>query len=230
MKQLTSLLDVPELEIPDQILRDTNEFHKIMDYFGTDKAVGHRYSRAYAVLFEELRNKPIKFMEIGILEGNSLAAWLRLFPLAKVIGVENNSSLMRSHNNILRESSQLFGLTKQERDRLEFRYYDSLHRMDARRKRSDESNSFDIIIDDGDHNPYAQFGTLCAHEELVTAGGYYIIEDFLGIYQRHSNKVIDDIKNWCDRDGHKLSYHQSQSKTGDVVMLIIKKNGQNKSS
>jgi hypothetical protein len=43
---------------------------------GTDKSsAGHNYTKIYAKYFASLKDKPIKFLEIGIFQGNSVKMW-----------------------------------------------------------------------------------------------------------------------------------------------------------
>ena len=54
----------------------------ILNRHDTDKNSSyHNYSRQYNDLFEEYRNDPINFLEIGIYHGGSLLAWREIFPM-----------------------------------------------------------------------------------------------------------------------------------------------------
>jgi len=65
---------------------------------GTDKCPynlhGHRhpYSVPYSLFFEPLKNKPIKFAEIGVFRGASLRAWRSFFtnPNARIFGYDRD--------------------------------------------------------------------------------------------------------------------------------------------
>tara|TARA_R110000772_G_scaffold2311_13_gene8028 strand:- start:65 stop:736 length:672 start_codon:yes stop_codon:yes gene_type:complete len=223
MKNFPSLDNIERLDISEDVRTDNNIFHKKFMWHGTDKATTHRYCRAYFTLFNDIKYNIKRFMEIGVLEGNSLAAWSELLPNAAIVGVENSKELERSHGNMLRESSNLFGLDQKDSKRISLRYYDSTSHAQARRERMNESNMFDIIVDDGDHNPYAQLATFYAHEELLKTGGTYIIEDMIGMYGVHVNRVIEEIKL---NKTYTMTYYQSLANTKrEVVMLILKKNG-----
>ena len=53
----------------------------------TDKALNwHGFIELYEQIFFPLREKPIKFLEIGIFKGGSIEVWQDYFPKAKIYG------------------------------------------------------------------------------------------------------------------------------------------------
>ena len=48
------------------------------------------YFPIYEKHFEPIRNKPIKILEIGILNGGSLEMWRYYFPEATIVGIDIN--------------------------------------------------------------------------------------------------------------------------------------------
>mgnify|MGYP001815917677 FL=1 len=61
------------------------------DYFdkhGCDKGGRHGYERVYEPAFAGVRDEPFRLLEIGILRGESLAAWLDYFPRAEIVAID----------------------------------------------------------------------------------------------------------------------------------------------
>ena len=127
---------------------------------GTDKASSHHgYLDFYERFFERLRNKPIKILEIGVLEGASVRMWERYFPNGTVIGADINP--------------HLFGLATQ---RIQIEIIDQSniqHLVDLGTKHG----PFDIIVEDGSHLWEHQITTLRVLFPFLKDKGFYIVED-----------------------------------------------------
>ena len=63
---------------------------RILSIFGSDKNLPsqHSYGVTYQEIFQKMRYKPIKLLEIGLLYGNSLLAWRWFFPFGTLIGID----------------------------------------------------------------------------------------------------------------------------------------------
>ena len=58
----------------------------IFNRHNTDKNPSfHNYSRQYNTLFKEYRDKPLKYLEIGVFRGGSIKAMREVFPNATCI-------------------------------------------------------------------------------------------------------------------------------------------------
>lgn len=121
----------------------------------TDKESGHGYiSGFYEGAFAPLRDKPIRLLEIGIAEGGSLELWRRAFPNAEaIVGIDVGEIPVLSE-----------GITTIQADAYNLDFMMSL-------------GTFDIIIDDGSHNPEHQVFVGDNYGKLLKPGGYLIIED-----------------------------------------------------
>ena len=132
------------------------------DYHNTDKGSrGHRYDRVYEPALQSLRDEPIRLLEIGVLRGESLAAWVGYFPRATVIGLDTFERYPEEKVWILRHPRVKF------------------FRADSTEKAPELLSPVDVIIDDGLHNPVAQRQTFEAFWPLLKDGGVYFIEDVL---------------------------------------------------
>lgn len=126
-----------------------------------DKASSyHNYTEVYARYFKDLRDLPIKFLEIGIWKGYSVKLWEDYFKNAELhfldislSAVEYTSS--RSHYHLADQSS-----------------VSDLEKFIAK-----TGGQFDVIIDDGGHTMEQQITSFCTLFPHVKKGGIYIIED-----------------------------------------------------
>ncbi|RYZ66060.1 MAG: class I SAM-dependent methyltransferase [Proteobacteria bacterium] len=154
------------------------------------------YLPIYDRWFSRARGTPVKFLEIGVLDGGSLDFWRRYFgPEATIVGIDNNPACADrvTPPNIVRIGSQA-----------DPQFLEQLAK---------ELGPFDFILDDGSHvgwHQSASFNALFAH---VKVGGLYIIEDTHtsyfanhdGGYRRHSSAIelgktlVDDLHGWYHR-------------------------------
>ncbi len=120
--------------------------------------------RNYFSMYEEIlgpyRNKRVKVLEIGVLDGGSLALWKRyLGAKAKVIGVDVNP---RAAEIKSRDFEILIG------NQCSKKLWQELREV---------YGQFDLIIDDGGHTNRQQLLTLLYSIELIKDGGKLITED-----------------------------------------------------
>jgi 23S rRNA U2552 (ribose-2'-O)-methylase RlmE/FtsJ len=129
------------------------------------------YLPIYERTLAGLRNRPVRFLEIGVDRGGSLQAWRRyLGPQATLVGIDINPACS-AYDDPLNDVHVRIG--SQE---------------DARFLRSvvGEFGSFDVIVDDGSHftsHLIDSFRFLFPHG--LTAGGVYLVEDLQTNYWRH---------------------------------------------
>ncbi len=146
----------------------------LADRFGSDKgSVKHRYTELYHMLLSPLRQRPITFLEMGLLIGGpehgvsadretrdlpSIRMWLEFLPEAQVIGLDVSDFSWFTH------------------PRFRFLRCD----MDLRENLAEVAGSIaalDVVIDDASHaSHHQQFGFLELFPRL-NPGGLYIIED-----------------------------------------------------
>eukprot|EP00929_Paragymnodinium_shiwhaense_P092607 TRINITY_DN52563_c0_g1_i2.p1 TRINITY_DN52563_c0_g1~~TRINITY_DN52563_c0_g1_i2.p1 ORF type:complete len:424 (-),score=53.07 TRINITY_DN52563_c0_g1_i2:377-1648(-) len=89
--------------------------------------------------------------------GASLRAWRDIFPLANITGIDVDPQVLVKGR------------------RLETFACNSLDKACLRRHLN--GMSFDVIVDDGDHDPINQRATLRALWQYLKIGGYYFVED-----------------------------------------------------
>ena len=127
---------------------------EIFDRHGCDKGRCHGYERVYEPAFEDIRQEPLRLLEIGILKGASLASWVDYFPNATIVGIDTFQRKPPDSIPIL------------QHPRVKWHKHDSTKPLDL--------GYFDIIIDDGLHSPTAQRKTF---ERFGSRAKQYFIED-----------------------------------------------------
>lgn len=126
---------------------------------GTDKASN---SNDFLVRYEPhiapLRDKPVKLLEIGVLNGGSVRTWKDYFPNGQIIGADINPEVRQYAD-----------------DRISIEIMDQGNNGDLDRLAA--MGPYDVIIDDGSHHWYHQITTFRKLMPSLKAGGVYIIED-----------------------------------------------------
>lgn len=145
--------------------------------YGTDK-VRNEYVEMYEHILDPKRDTITNICEIGIgtllpgapssmvgfcdpgyAPGGSLRAFRDYCPLANVLGLD-----------IQRD-------TQFSDERIETGICDSTDGLSVAKFFAHRQRSFDLIIDDGLHAPWAQFATLVNFQDKVKYLGFYVIED-----------------------------------------------------
>ncbi len=139
----------------------------------------HGYSLAYSgylmPILRKRREERLVIVEIGILRGIGLAIWCDLFPNARVIGFDLDTSNFEGHKPTL-EAQGAFRLNQPE-------VYEFDQFADNRQKIADilGQDKIDIVIDDGAHTLDAIMMTFNSIKKSLAADYVYFIEDFCGI-------------------------------------------------
>jgi hypothetical protein len=142
---------------------------KIGEKYNTDKSrIGYKnntYLNVYDRYFNENREDVKKFVEIGVLDGNSLKMWRDYFPNATIYGVDIDPRC-KSY----------------EDDRIEIVIGDQNDDSFLNKFKND-IKEIDILIDDGSHITKHQIKTFNILNEIISDGGFYVIEDLLNSYE-----------------------------------------------
>lgn len=152
---------------------------------------GHKwwhYFEVYERVVGELRQRPIRMLEIGVYQGGSLAMWREfLHPESVIVGIDIDAACARF-------DSAASGVHVRIGDQSDTAFLSSLFA---------EFGPFDLIIDDGSH--------LCSHMiktfghaflNGLTAQGIYIAEDthanFWPEYRDQNYSFVDLCKDLVD--------------------------------
>ena len=127
----------------------------------SDKERIHSYiSNFYNNKFNFFKNKKIKILEIGILQGHSIKLWEKYFPNAEIFGVDIQNIIEHSFS---------------ERVKIIF---DNAYSKDFIKKIQENFGKFDIIIDDGPHTLETQQFFLQNYQSLLKdSDSIIILED-----------------------------------------------------
>ena len=133
--------------------------------YGTDKWGPHFYTPLYHELFFELRDRPIRLLEIGVggydlktAGGASLAMWADYFPSGQITGIDIAEKRLALNPRVKI-------------------YQGSQDDPILLKKICDERGPFDIIIDDGSHVPKHVVTSFHLLFPSLVNGGLYVIED-----------------------------------------------------
>ncbi len=146
----------------------------------TDRGGWRGYDRVYSHYLKDKLDDDLKLLEIGIHSGYGLLAWCNIFKNSKVYGMENNDSFMHLYEKIRSQHKNYANV--------DFNFGDS---RESSTWSVYNKESFDIIIDDGSHEPGDQIKTLGVGFEYLKPGGFYFIEDISKRY--YLNKTCDDV-------------------------------------
>lgn len=126
------------------------------------------YAPTYAHIYDRLEGITVKnILEIGVLGGGSHRAWRDIYPDANIWGFDIDPA------TLIREP------------RLETFVGDQLKISDLTFLRSQLPSTFELIVDDGWHQPEAGMNSLRTFLPALADGGYYVVEDIdLGRYRK----------------------------------------------
>ncbi|QQS07057.1 MAG: class I SAM-dependent methyltransferase [Fibrobacterota bacterium] len=121
------------------------------------------YIQRYAKLFDPLRDRPIRMLELGVFRGGSLAMWSEYFPLGTIVGVDlspNPLAQMPDRTHFVQGSQDDVALLDKIGDQF-------------------APDGFDIIIDDAAHiGTVARTSFLNLFPHHLKPGGIYVLEDW----------------------------------------------------
>lgn len=160
----------------------------------------HHYLPIYERYFAAFRNRPIRFLEIGVSQGGSLQMWRKYFgPDAVIFGVDIDENCR-----------QFDGQAAQVR-------IGSQDDPDFLKAVVSEMGGLDLVLDDGSHVMKHIRASLDCLFPLLGEGGVYMIEDlqtaywdyYGGGYQTPGNffrfaaEIADDMHHWYHDQGIK---------------------------
>jgi cephalosporin hydroxylase len=133
------------------------DWNEVFDANQTDKAA-HRYGHVYQYLLESWRDRNLRLLEIGVWEGGSLRAWHELLPNAHLVGMDILQATAQYRKPwadiVVGDASKVADLGKLK-----------------------PYAPFDVIIDDGSHQPNDVNAAYAYLWPLLNVGGVYVIED-----------------------------------------------------
>ena len=151
----------------------------IFNKYNTDKnTYFHNYTRQYNTLLNDFRDKPIKYLEIGVFNGGSVKAFRETFKKSSCIlglDIDNRCKIYEDvENNIFIEIGNAT---------------DSIFIEQITKK----YGSFDIILDDGSHTNKDVIKSFELLFPLLNDNGLYIVEDT--ICYKSKDYIVENYEN-----------------------------------
>lgn len=141
---------------------------------GTDKVNPHSYQYIYSKYLSPMHNEPVIMLEIGLGcsmsygPGKSLKMWRSLFPYGRISFMEYNAPCAEKHREeIEKQAGGILYTGDQTNSTL-------LQKVVAD---AVGLGLYDLIVDDGGHNPTAQLLSLEGLWPALKSGGIYVVED-----------------------------------------------------
>jgi len=154
---------------------------EIANFYGTDKGTSHYPSHGFSDIYHDIlfqnRLEVKKVLEIGIDNGFSLKMWRDFFPNAVIYGVDVQARQLFTDERII---------TKLCHQGIE---------SDVNNLIEEIGGDFDLIIDDGGHDPIFQQVSLGFLFKHLNSGGFYIVED---LHTSFLNDWLQPLNLTCD--------------------------------
>ncbi len=147
-------VDAPENRPPGAALREIYDNTPYLSLKHTS------YFHVYETLLSRFVGQQFTFVEIGVLNGGSLAMWRRYFgPQARIVGIDMNPAALRWQD----AGFEIF-----IGDQADPAFWDGLRNL---------LGPVDVLLDDGGHTNVQQITTVGHALPLVRDGGLVIVED-----------------------------------------------------
>lgn len=145
------------------------------NYQGGDKtSLRHNFTERYEQLFNRFRDSEINFLELGVLNGRSLAMWSDYFEKGQIYGIDIN---LKRYHQTYPELVDLGAYTNKNVNVIEV---DLTQLNDFNQVIETKLPSeFEVIIDDALHQSKAQFNNFKLLFPRIKEGGIYAIEDII---------------------------------------------------
>jgi len=172
------------------------------------------YFDAYDFHFGPLQGKPIRLLEIGILNGGSLWMWKRYFNKGIIIGIDYDERCSKWD----------------AADQAVYVYIGDQCDGDFLQTVNHLHGPFDIIIDDGSHKMHDQQYTLTALFSTMADGGIYVIEDLHTSFWPTwdgggKDSTLNFLKSQVDMlQGWAMRSHEAQDLRKDFVPDELERN------
>lgn len=190
---------------------------------GTDKGPytrggGHRhpYTGPYSLLFEPLRHKSIKFAEIGVFRGSSLAVWREFFTQARLYGFDNDAANLEHIAKMPLRNTTLGLMDSSQKQSIQA----GLAAITA------DSELLDVVLDDASHDPHDQCEMIRSALPFIKQGGLLIIEDIFRDRPTDPYKeAMEEMKDMIGFHTFIICEHVNRYSPGwnnDKLLVIVK--------
>jgi predicted O-methyltransferase YrrM len=174
---------------------------KINIFDGTDKNTVHSYSDLYDLLLNPKKDIYRNIIEIGVASGGSCAAFADFFSNATIYGIDINFFFLKhgnQHPNI--KYIQMNAANPEILDKL--------------------VKPFDLVLDDGSHQPYEQIDAARLFVPFLSKDGMYICED---INQSHQDMIRTEFQIIANKNKMNLDWYDLRhikNRFDDIVAVF----------
>jgi hypothetical protein len=154
-------------------VRQRPSLEALASKWGTDKGTTHSYIGVYEEVLGPFRDEEIHLLEIGA--GWSTPMWLEFFPNGSIYVIDREIPKELKHE-------RLWTFQMHQEDEQELYRFKDLR--------------FDVIIDDGSHEPWRQLMTCHALWRCLKPGGFYFVEDIPGSNRIHYWSMMPGFTCW----------------------------------
>jgi len=165
-------------------------------YAARDK---NTYGPLYEALLAPKRDTATDVLEIGVYGGGSIAAWDDYYAQARVTGMDIDLGNVRVAGLALRPRVNLVRVNAADRE--------SVERIIGLPR-----PIYDVVVDDGSHQPEHQYRSLAIFGHYLKNDGIYIIEDILSAYARSLQPELEKL---ATSMGLTMAWHDRRTPTND---------------
>lgn len=134
----------------------------------SDKVFWHKFDQFYE---SKLPLKANNILEIGVFKGNSIKYWRRKYSKSNIVGID------------IVEEKECWP----KDDKIQYFKLDQSNALGYNELLSNLSRKYDVIIEDGSHDPLHQKISLMESISFLEKGAMYILED---IHTSHKNHIL----------------------------------------
>ncbi len=182
---------------------------EVLKKYGSDKSSDwHNYDLIYKNIFEPIRFNNINLFEIGIFKGASLRAWKEYFPNGNIYGADIDTNLLINEDRI-----RSYYCNQEDTESI----------MSMLNNDNLKNIEFDIMIDDGKHEFFANINFLKHAFFKLKSRGIFIIEDLTSETMRKFYESLDFLKK--ELPILKIDIIQIQNSSNNIdnnILLIVK--------
>lgn len=171
------------------------DINDIFQFYGTDKWSLHSYGPLYDTILKPYRQTAQRILEIGVQNGFSLRAWRDYFHQADIHGVDVNPAAMIINEPRIRTHL------------CDVRHGTALTRI------AQQNGPFDVIVDDGSHEPADMLQAYAVLRNYLAPNGLYVIEDI------PTPEALDMFRQWPGAECHDRRHIKGRA---DDMLAILR--------
>ena len=176
---------------------------------------GHRhpYTPFYSMFLATYKNKPVRFVEIGVASGASVHMWCNYFKNGEMFFFDRDENFL--------QNAAGFGYPNANFGNMDVRSAESI-----RSNLAATGGALDVILDDSSHDVWDQKIIVEAALPFLKPGGILLIEDvFRNVTVADYLKVLEPVKDQLAFHGFIEMEHTNKFSPGwdnDKILMLVK--------